>query len=57
MTDLIGSRVILRPLRPEDWDVWREVRLRTMHAAPVNLPARPHRPAARRRGKVVNVDG
>ena len=24
MTDLIGSRVILRPLRPEDWDVWRE---------------------------------
>ncbi|HUI49536.1 MAG TPA: GNAT family protein [Acidimicrobiia bacterium] len=28
MTELIGSRVLLRPLRPEDWDAWREVRLR-----------------------------
>ena len=28
MTELIGSRVMLRPLRIEDWDAWREVRLR-----------------------------
>jgi len=28
VTELIGSRVLLRPLRPEDWDAWREVRLR-----------------------------
>ena len=28
MTELIGSRVMLRPLRQEDWDAWREVRLR-----------------------------
>jgi ribosomal-protein-alanine N-acetyltransferase len=28
MTQLVGSRVILRPLRVEDWDAWREVRLR-----------------------------
>jgi phosphatidylinositol alpha-mannosyltransferase len=35
---------------------WREVRLRTMHAAPVKLPATPNRPQARRSGDVVNVD-
>jgi len=28
VTELIGSRVMLRPLRQEDWDAWREVRLR-----------------------------
>lgn len=28
MTELIGSRVVLRPLRPDDWDGWREVRVR-----------------------------
>jgi len=27
---------------------WREVRLRAMHAAPVKLPARPHRQTPRR---------
>jgi phosphatidylinositol alpha-mannosyltransferase len=31
---------------------WREVRLRTMHATPVKLPARPHRAKARRSGAV-----
>jgi [ribosomal protein S5]-alanine N-acetyltransferase len=25
---LVGSRVLLRPLRGEDWDAWREVRIR-----------------------------
>jgi [ribosomal protein S5]-alanine N-acetyltransferase len=25
---LVGSRVLLRPLRAEDWDAWREVRIR-----------------------------
>jgi phosphatidyl-myo-inositol alpha-mannosyltransferase len=29
---------------------WREVRLRAMHAAPVKLPARPHRTASRHSG-------
>jgi phosphatidyl-myo-inositol alpha-mannosyltransferase len=29
---------------------WREVRLRAMHAAPVKLPARPHRAASRHSG-------
>jgi phosphatidylinositol alpha-mannosyltransferase len=29
---------------------WREVRLRAMHAAPVKLPARPHRSTSRRSG-------
>ncbi|MGZ4177256.1 MAG: hypothetical protein ACXVUX_13655, partial [Solirubrobacteraceae bacterium] len=29
---------------------WREVRLRAMHAAPVKLPARPHRTATRGSG-------
>jgi phosphatidyl-myo-inositol alpha-mannosyltransferase len=29
---------------------WREVRLRAMHAAPVKLPARPHRSASRHSG-------
>ncbi len=29
---------------------WREVRLRAMHAAPVKLPARSHRPSSRRSG-------
>jgi [ribosomal protein S5]-alanine N-acetyltransferase len=28
VTELIGGRVLLRPLRVEDWDVWREVRIR-----------------------------
>ena len=28
MTELFGSRVFLRPLKVEDWDQWREVRLR-----------------------------
>lgn len=28
MTELHGSRVTLRALRAEDWDAWREVRLR-----------------------------
>jgi [ribosomal protein S5]-alanine N-acetyltransferase len=28
MTELIGSRVMLRPLRAEDWDAWRDVRVR-----------------------------
>jgi len=28
MTELIGSRVMLRPLRADDWDAWRDVRLR-----------------------------
>jgi [ribosomal protein S5]-alanine N-acetyltransferase len=28
MTELVGGRVILRPLRVDDWDAWREVRLR-----------------------------
>ena len=28
MTELIGGRVMLRPLRVDDWDAWREVRLR-----------------------------
>ncbi len=31
---------------------WREVRLRAMHAAPVKLPARPHRSSTRRKGTV-----
>jgi ribosomal-protein-alanine N-acetyltransferase len=28
VTELIGGRVMLRPLRVDDWDAWREVRLR-----------------------------
>jgi ribosomal-protein-alanine N-acetyltransferase len=28
MTELVGGRVLLRPLRVDDWDAWREVRLR-----------------------------
>ena len=28
MTELIGARVMLRPLRAEDWESWREVRMR-----------------------------
>ena len=28
VTELVGGRVVLRPLRVEDWDAWREVRLR-----------------------------
>jgi phosphatidylinositol alpha-mannosyltransferase len=35
---------------------WREIRLRTMHAAPVKLPAAPNRSQTRRSGDVVNVD-
>ena len=30
MTELVGARVVLRPLRADDWDAWREVR----HALP-----------------------
>ena len=33
---------------------WREVRLRAMHATPVKLPARPHRPAPARRATVTH---
>lgn len=29
MVELIGSRVLLRPLRADDWDAWREVRIRS----------------------------
>ena len=28
MQDLVGARVLLRPLRADDWDAWREVRVR-----------------------------
>ena len=28
MTELIGARVFLRPLQADDWEAWREVRLR-----------------------------
>jgi ribosomal-protein-alanine N-acetyltransferase len=28
MTELVGSRILLRPLRPEDWEAWRDVRTR-----------------------------
>jgi phosphatidylinositol alpha-mannosyltransferase len=35
---------------------WREVRLRAMHAAPVKLPARPHRNPARRSRSPVDVN-
>src|SRR5438270_314635 len=28
VTELVGGRVMLRPLRVDDWDAWREVRLR-----------------------------
>jgi ribosomal-protein-alanine N-acetyltransferase len=28
MVELVGSRVVLRPLRSDDWDAWREVRQR-----------------------------
>ena len=28
MFEIVGSRVLLRPLRVDDWDAWREVRLR-----------------------------
>ena len=28
MTELIGARVMLRPLRADDWEQWREVRTR-----------------------------
>ena len=28
MTELVGARVLLRPLRADDWDSWREVRIR-----------------------------
>jgi phosphatidyl-myo-inositol alpha-mannosyltransferase len=34
---------------------WREVRLRAMHAAPVKLPARPHRQATRRSGSTLDA--
>jgi ribosomal-protein-alanine N-acetyltransferase len=26
--DLVGARVLLRPLRVDDWDAWRDVRTR-----------------------------
>jgi [ribosomal protein S5]-alanine N-acetyltransferase len=28
VNELVGSRVLLRPLRSDDWDAWREVRIR-----------------------------
>src|SRR5690242_9119236 len=28
MTELVGARVVLRPLQPDDWEAWREVRVR-----------------------------
>ena len=28
MVELVGARVVLRPLRSDDWDAWREVRQR-----------------------------
>jgi ribosomal-protein-alanine N-acetyltransferase len=28
MTEMIGGRVLLRPLRVDDWEAWREVRIR-----------------------------
>jgi len=28
MTELVGARVMLRPLRVDDWDGWRDVRIR-----------------------------
>jgi ribosomal-protein-alanine N-acetyltransferase len=28
MHELTGARVVLRPLRPDDWAAWREVRIR-----------------------------
>jgi ribosomal-protein-alanine N-acetyltransferase len=28
VTELVGGRVLLRPLRVEDWEAWREVRIR-----------------------------
>jgi ribosomal-protein-alanine N-acetyltransferase len=28
MVELVGPRVLLRPLRSDDWDAWRDVRLR-----------------------------
>jgi phosphatidylinositol alpha-mannosyltransferase len=36
---------------------WREVRLRTMHAAPVKLPARPRAPQSRRTGNALEAKG
>jgi phosphatidylinositol alpha-mannosyltransferase len=36
---------------------WREVRLRAMHAAPVKLPARPHRGGNRRSGAAADAKG
>ena len=27
MHELVGARVVLRPLRADDWDAWREVRV------------------------------
>ena len=26
--EIVGNRVLLRPLRTDDWDQWREVRIR-----------------------------
>ena len=31
MSELYGGRVFLRPLRTDDWDQWREVRVRCRH--------------------------
>ena len=54
MVELVGSRVVLRPLRADDWEAWREVRhrgarvARTVGAACPSRGAPTRRPSARR---------